>query len=223
MAASRRHTTRRPSKPGRSRRYPGLRLLITMCVVCPVMAVAVLLALADGVGSYGGRMVEGKPLGEWVSLLGSDDAHLRKEADRIVEMVGPEATPYLAKALRASNLDTRRQAASKLKERPNEAKTVVSPLGRALYDRDSWVRLRAAEALRRIGPDARDAVLPLSRALSDNDPRIRIVAAQTLGKIGSGAILAHPALMRAMEDDHVCVRRAAGSAVTKIIPHLKRK
>jgi HEAT repeat protein len=114
----------------------------------------------------------------------------------------------LAKQLKSSEVDQRRQAARGLFEMGAEAKEALPVLVSALKDQDLFVRRFSAQALGEIGPDAaREAVPALKSRLTDPKKEVVEAAATALGKLGSEGITALTDTVKDKKKD-VEIRRA---------------
>jgi HEAT repeat protein len=117
------------------------------------------------------------------------------------------AVPALISALKDSQADVRRNAASALGKIGDTS--AVVPLLEALCDTHAWVRGNAVIALGKIG-DA--SILPtLYRMLKDTDSWVRENTLVALGNIGD--IIAVPDLIHSLKDDNREVRRNAAFAL----------
>ena len=162
-----------------------------------------------------------------IESLSSCDYEARDQAAETLKQLGPEAVPYLTRALsrhesvwsrylerlpfvpRAPrNLaSTRERAAEQLALVAPQDPRAIDALIRALRDENPEVQ----RALRRIGPSEH-----LTAALHDRHPRIRRGSAEVLGDLGPRAIASVPALAHALNDKDGAVRAAAARGLGTI-------
>jgi hypothetical protein len=161
---------------------------------------------------------QGKPVGEWLKLLGSEEEAARQEAVEALRRMGPAVVPDLVRALRDEAWQVRNQAAVALGAIGPEAKDAVPALGEVLQEEDKYLRSQGAAALGKIGREAGAAVPILTRALRDKDEDVRREAAAALGGIGPEAKAAVPDLVELLSDGRKSVRRQAGRALREIDP-----
>lgn len=159
--------------------------------------------------------------------LTSCDYEMRDQAADTLKHLGPEAVPYLVRALdQHENLWTRyrnklpfvhfpQRNLTAIRERSAEQLAVLAPrdtratraLIFALRDDNPEVQ----RALRKIGPSDQ-----LTAALRQRDPRIRGGAAEVLGDLGPRASESVPALVRVLQDKDQSVRVHAAHALGAI-------
>ena len=118
--------------------------------------------------------------------------------------------PALIEALWRGSDRERCAAAEALAARADPA--AVSPLCRALQDRDAVVRMKAGEALVRLGEQA---VLPLCRTAERGAVEGRRRALMCLAVIADGR--AAPALCRCLESSDALVRWRAAQALIAVV------
>jgi HEAT repeat protein len=99
--------------------------------------------------------------------------------------IGPEAIPYLMKALKDKDNETRSNAASALGDFGPAAKAAVPLLIEAANGKYMGLRQSSVRALGRIGPDAKAAVPALAAALKDKNALLQSHAAEALENIGT--------------------------------------
>jgi HEAT repeat protein len=144
-------------------------------------------------------------------------------AARLVEM-GPAAkmeVPFLVKALKNNDVDTRAGAAMLLGQIGPDAAGAMPALVDRLDDPVTTVRAKAADALSKMGPGVVQFMPDLIDSLRDDDANVRISASFALGNIGPGAVKAVPALVKVLKDPDSWVRSNAAYALGKIGPGAK--
>jgi hypothetical protein len=157
-----------------------------------------------------------------IEHLDDDDAE-NSLAKRLAGM-GPAArieVPFLAKALKNNDTDTRSHAALILGQIGPDAAGAIPDLADRLDDPVSVVREAAADAFIKIGPEAFQALGALKDALTDEDVNVRNSACCALGDIGPKAVGAVPALVKVLKDWNSNVRTNAAEALGKIGPGAK--
>lgn len=113
------------------------------------------------------------------------DSNVGMAATDAFGRIGPEAIPYLMKALKDRDVETRSNAASALGDFGPAAKDAVPLLIEAAKDKNLGLRQSSTRALGRIGPDAKAAVPVLAASLKDKDPLLQSHAAEALERIGT--------------------------------------
>jgi len=101
------------------------------------------------------------------------------------DVVVEDAVPALCEALKDSDPDVRRWAATALEWIGSDAGQAVPDLIDALNDSEGPVREWAAKALGSIGLDAKPALAALTEALLDEEPGVREAASGALDQIHS--------------------------------------
>ena len=188
---------------------------------------------------------KGKPVTFWVRSLG-DGSMDTFDAQRSWASFGPDAVPYLAKALVLRNspadkvyivlwphlpaivrkrlrrpvvaLSVRQNAASVLSFWSEGRRLAVPALVSALKDEDWTVRQNVAGALYSVGKEHPEVVPALMSMLHDEHAEVRRNAASSLGCFGPSANGAIPALLRALQDPDALVRVASAHALILIEP-----
>lgn len=123
------------------------------------------------------------------------------------QIIAPETSKLLTKALEDNNYQVRQCAAEGLG--PLGDASTAQSLITALTDEDRNVRKAVAEALGRIGEPS--AINAITIALSDEDSNVRRSAAHALGNIGDSAAL--QPLIIALKDNDQDVRYSAARAL----------
>ena len=150
---------------------------------------------ADGLGQ--GRFDRTQAIPHLVQLLDDSEEDVRSCAAGSLEQIGPQAEPYLERAMEKKAGHTPCYAARAiLKKRPDYQPAIRSLVAR-LDDRDPAVRRHAAWFLQYAGTHGGPAVQRLIEALADEDQKVRSHAAGSLGDIGLPARAAVPALVNA--------------------------
>ncbi len=124
--------------------------------------------------------------------------------------------PFLAKALKNNDGDTRAGAAILLGQMGPEAAGAMPALADRLDDPVTTVRESAADALSKMGPGVAPFMSDLIDSLRDDDAVVRTGASFALGNIGPGAVKAVPALAKALKDPDPRVRSNTAYALGKI-------
>jgi HEAT repeat protein len=144
-------------------------------------------------------------------------------AARLLEM-GPSAkteVPFLAKALKNNDTDTRANAALLLGQIGPDAVSAIPALADRLDDPEERVRGNAAFALSKAGPEVVQVLPDLIYAMGDGDANVRTSVSCALGNIGPAAVKAVPALAKALKDKDPKVRADSAYALGKIGPAAK--
>ena len=188
---------------------------------------------------------KGKPVTVWVRSLG-DGSMDTFSLQRTWAAFGPDAVPYLAKALEQRNspagkiyiglwphlpaavrahlprpvdaLAVRQNAANVLSFWSAGCKFAVPALVAALKDEDWTVRQNVAGALGSVGREHPEVVPALVSALDDEHQTVRGNAAASLGDIGPKAKDAIPTLLRALQDADAMVRVLSADALIRVQP-----
>jgi bilin biosynthesis protein len=131
--------------------------------------------------------------------------------------IGPEAAPYLEKAIESESIDVRCAAVGAIAHLAQEKgdERAYQILIDTLSDKDPNVRSEAAAALGKLTYPP--AVPPLIMALHDPDDEVRRTAAASLGKLGDRSAI--PPLQVALNDQSEPVRVLAKLAIAKIENH----
>ncbi len=129
--------------------------------------------------------------------------------------------PFLAKALKNNDGDTRAGAAILLGQMGPEAAGAMPALADRLDDPVTTVRESAADAFSKMGPGVAPFMPDLIDSLRDDDAVVRTGASFALGNIGPGAVKAVPALTKALKDPDPRVRSNAAEALGQIGPNAK--
>src|SRR5579883_2644221 len=127
------------------------------------------------------HLPEPTALAALTAALADRSPEVRRQAAAALVAIGPEAVPYLAKALDHADPAVRASAVSSLGQFSPRSRAAVPALIRALRDSDSRVCLTAATELGRFGPAARAAVPDLIAALQSPIPELRPEAVKALG------------------------------------------
>jgi HEAT repeat protein len=201
-------------------------------------AIALSLLAGGAVLLDGGKpapVYQGKPISSWIEELGSTDYQIREQAAEAIGRIGPEASPFLIRALRSRDEVLRTFTLSlgrwlpflHLKLQPNPAllregvaeqlgqmaprdETALGALICSLGEKDRNVLSAVQRALRRLGLTS---VPSLVKALSNRDPHIREGAVEVLIDLGAEAQAARPALILALKDRDDGVRCRAARAL----------
>lgn len=131
--------------------------------------------------------------------------------------IGPEAAPYLEKAIESDSIDVRCAAVgaiAHLAQDKNDARA-YQILIETLSDKDANVRAETAAALGKLVYPP--AIPHLILALRDPDGEVRRTAAISLGKLGDRSAI--PPLQIALNDESEPVRILAKLAIAKIENH----
>jgi HEAT repeat protein len=141
-------------------------------------------------------------------------------AARLAEMrmASKIEVPFLVKALKNNDGDTRANAAQLLGQIGLDAASAIPDLADRLDDAVTNVKEKASEALSKLGPGVVQVLPDLIYSLRDDDAFIRTNVAMALGHIGPGAVPAVPALAKALKDRDFRVRANAAYALAKIGP-----
>ena len=142
--------------------------------------------LAIGCNKKDKNLYQGKPVEEWVKMVGDDHPATKYAAINAIVEIGPpakDAIPELVATIRVS-----RNADKKLLYLCNKALLgmgpEVVPAMIALLKDEVWeMRRGAAWLLGKLGPDAKDAIPALTRALKDPNASVRKKAEEALMKI----------------------------------------
>jgi HEAT repeat protein len=176
-------------------------------------------------------MIGGRPVGEWIARLKSEETAARAAAEEALTRLSQavsEALPALAEALKTDHAASRIQLARLLGEFGGQLMASVPLLRDALRTAvltagDPEVRAAASEALVQVGPYARSAVPVLIENLKEDIRAVRWSAAHDLGEIGPEALDALPALTAAALHDSVPrVRVEAAVAIWRIDRRINR-
>jgi HEAT repeat protein len=129
----------------------------------------------------------GRTLRDWLADINSRDAATRRQASRIMRLVGPEAdeaVPALLLALRTDDMIARNRITWAL-ARIGPKKAAVLAAALAFFDRDNneGISYGVVRALAELGPEARPVARHLERQLGSTKPRIRILSAMALWQI----------------------------------------
>ncbi len=188
---------------------------------------------------------KGKPVTVWVRSLG-DGSMDTVSLQRTWAAFGPDAVPYLARALEQRNspagkiyiglwphlpaavrahlprpvdaLAACQNAANVLSFWSDGCKLAVPALLGALKDEDWTVRQKVAGALGSVGREHPEVVPALVSALHDEHQTVRGNAAASLGDIGPKAKDAIPTLLRALQDADAMVRVLSADAMIRVEP-----
>jgi hypothetical protein len=152
------------------------------------------------------------------------DSIRREEIMAEFRRMGKEAVPAIARVLKDSDVQMRRNATLVLIElagdwtgKPTvDTRIAIPSLISATEDPDHQVRAWAAHALAEIGPDAKQAVPILIQMLKDPKEGPRNTSAMALGRIGAAAKTALPALREALKDPKEDVRHFYKTAIAQI-------
>lgn len=142
----------------------------------------------------------------------------REEIMAEFRLIGEEAVPAIAGALKDPDVQMRRNATLVLDDMAwtVDIRAAIPSLISAIEDPDNDVRLYAFIALGEIGPDAKEAVPALTRMLKDTEPGSRAASAIALGNIGAAAETAIPALRKALNDPNDDVRKFSKQSIDLI-------
>ncbi len=152
------------------------------------------------------------------------DSIRREEIMAEFRRMGKEAVPAIARVLKDSDVQMRRNATFVLIElagdwtgKPTvDTRIAIPSLISATEDPDHHVRAWAAHALAEIGPDAKQTVPILTKMLKDSEEGPRNTSAMALGRIGAAAKTSLPALREALKDPKENVRRFSKAAIAQI-------
>ncbi len=144
-------------------------------------------------------------------------------AARLAEMrmAAKIEVPFLVKALKNNDGDTRANAAQLLGQIGPDAASAIPALAERLDDPVTNVKEKASDALSKLGPGVVQVLPDLTYFLKNDDAFIRTSVAFALGNIGPGAAKAVPALAKALKDGDSRVRANAAYALAKIGPTAK--
>ncbi len=134
-----------------------------------------------------------------------------------MRMAAKIEVPYLVKALKKNDDDTRANAAQLLGQIGPDADSAIPTLADRLDDAVTNVKEKASEALSKLGPDVVQVLPELMDSLRDDDAFIRTNAVIAFGNIGPGAAKA----VQALKDRDFWVRADAAYALAKIGPAAK--
>ncbi len=158
------------------------------------------------------------------AMKGGPDG-VRSEVVWALKFLGPaakKAVPLIIeKGLQGNSRGLQESSASALGTLGRGVKGVAAALGRALHDKEAYVRVSAAEALCTLGADARAALPDLIKALDDKSLSagdVRCAAARALGNLGPAAAEAKPNLERLLKSKQPGARLAAAAALCRIAP-----
>jgi HEAT repeat protein len=140
------------------------------------------------------RLPNPTALAALAAALGDQDAEVRQKAGSALAAIGPNAIPFLIKALEHSNPLVRAVAATSLGQLSPADRAAIRPLIRALRDTEPSVRLQVAAALGHFGAAASAAVPGLIESLQSPSAELRSAAVRALGNIGAPAHPSVPAL-----------------------------
>lgn len=98
-----------------------------------------------------------------------------------------QEAPFLVKALKNNDIDTRANAAPLLEVIGPDAAGAIPALAKVLKDKDPRVRADAAFALGTIDPAAKEVLPSLESLSNDKDPIVRKNAAAAIRKINPAA------------------------------------
>jgi len=181
---------------------------------------------------------QGKPVRLWIQDLASADYQIRDQAVAAIRAVGPQARPFLIRALRPQNSLTealsrlsrrapflhlttsanadllREKAAEELGLMAQNDGAALDALISSLTEKNPDVLFQVQRALRRIGPQS---VPALVGALQSRRSIIRQRAAEVLIDLGVEARAGVPALLLALQDPEREVRRRAAQAFGRIL------
>jgi HEAT repeat protein len=151
---------------------------------------------------------------DMIAALKDKEEDVRLEAVLALGQLGPaakSAIPALLSSVQGDKLGLLEPAVSVALG--NIGTSAVTPLKKALTDKDVRLRRTGAFALGLIGPKARSAVGDLSAALEDPEPDVRALAAKALGRVGTAARSTLPKLEAALKDKEMRVRVSAALAL----------
>lgn len=151
------------------------------------------------------------------------DAVVSSLMTRLGEMgtAAQEEVPFLVKALKNNDIDTRANAALLLQAMGRQAVGAIPALADRLDDRDPRVRANAAFALSKMGPEVLQVLPTLMDSLTDDNADVRLSVSCALGNIGPAASKAVPDLAKALKDKDARVRADAAYALGTIGPAAK--
>jgi HEAT repeat protein len=179
---------------------------LSMCVLFLLSATALAAADAPKEPTH-----DGKPLSEWVKLLGSDDIDTRRKAEDAVRALSghPDA---LAEALLAFASDPTNKPTAQYRALIDLGPRAVPALTAGLWD--AKTRKLSLLVIRQIGADARAVVPTLTRLLSDPDETIRGMVAGVLWEVNGFSAV--PELRKALADRSRDVRLIAAASLLQL-------
>ena len=150
-----------------------------------------------------------------VASLGAKSPEARWSSVITLAGLGPDALPYLMRALDNQDEKVRAYAALALGKIGIPAVAAVPRLTSLLTDPNPFVREKGAEALGAMGPTAAQATESLLSCLDDKDPFVSGRSAETLSRLGSAAV---PGLVSTLQNGTATARWSATIALAKMGP-----
>jgi hypothetical protein len=127
------------------------------------------------------------------------------------------AIPALMKALRSSDVETRRSAALVLEAAGEDVAPYIADLARGLSDSDRFVRWTLLRTLGRLAPQEAKVVVPaVIRTVHDPDIDVRFAALKTLERFDKAAASAAPAIAELLPHADTLVQLAALKTIQAI-------
>lgn len=168
------------------------------------------------------------PGGKFVSLLGSDDVELRRNAALQLSLIPKPSTKLLSQLLSAlSDEDALvREYTLKTIGKFDPHLEGVSPSIRSgLQDKDVSVRRTAAAMLSVMNPVPTEVLFSLAESLSDTDSLLRSYATATFSDLGTIGVTALLWSLRSEKDDLRCTAASTlgvlGTDAQRALPALK--
>lgn len=167
---------------------------------------------------------DGMPTSHWLRLLKSSDVNARRQGLHALGALGTDAGETVPQVstlmLEDPDRGARIEASLALAKMAPASRVAVGALGKALSDKEPWVRMNAVHALLTLRKDARPAVPELIAAIKDETNRtnlqafintIQEVAAVTVGFASAGSDEAVPALIDALKTTNTPTLRMAAA------------
>ncbi len=143
--------------------------------------------------------------------------NVREAAGRAIIYLGPQAVPYLARALNLEDIGFCLWSLSLLERMGARASEAVPTFLELLPEETHIpVRFQVVLTLRSMGPAASPAVPAMIELLDIDDPDLQEATAEALGEIGPAARAAVPKLKALQNSKHLNISEAARDALKSI-------
>ena len=149
-------------------------------------------------------------------LIGMFSGYAAPGAAACLAGIGPDAIPFLLKALTDKDVQVRRYAIIALGEFGPSAKPAIPLLLKRYKKEETAVRANILITLGQIGQDPGNVVPILVQCLKSDEPVIRGNSIFALGEFGDNAMNAAPELFKLLRDDDANVRNNAATVIMRL-------